>query len=148
MAFGEDLVGVTALGGIHGVQPKIVDHQEVDRDQLAELGLVAAVEAGVLEGLEHLVGTQREHRGAAAAGDVTEGVGEEGLADPDRADDRDMGVGVEEAERDQLVPERLVVADLGGGIPGFELEGRVEPGALSAGEGGLALAARDFVTQH
>jgi len=33
---------------------------------------------------------------AAAAGDVAEGLSQEGLADPDRADDSDVGMGFEE----------------------------------------------------
>src|SRR5439155_4136139 len=84
---------------------------------------------------------------AAAAGDVTESLGEEGLADADGADDRDVGVGFEEAQRDQLVEERLVEGHLGGGIPGLELHGRIELGALGAERGGLAVAARDLVAQ-
>ena len=43
-------------------------------------------------------------------------------------------MGLKEAQRDQLVPERLVAGDLGGGIPAFELEGKVKPGPRSAPE--------------
>ena len=83
----------------------------------------------MLERLEHLVGAHGEDASAAAAGDVAERVGEEGLADPDGADDGDVGVGVEEAQRDELVEQRPVEGDLGGRVPGFELHGGIEVGA-------------------
>ena len=63
---------------------------------------------------------------AAAAGDVAERVGEEGLADADGADDGDVGVRLEEAQRDELVPERAVEGDLGGRVPVLEGHGGVE----------------------
>ena len=105
MALGEDLLGVATLVGIHRIEAKIVNEEQVDGDELAEFGLVGLIEAGVLEGLEQAIGAQRQDRVPAAAGDVAEGVGEEGLADPDRADDRHVGVGFEEAQRDELVEE-------------------------------------------
>ena len=48
MALGEDLVGVAALGGVHRVECEVVDDEQVDGDELAQLGLVAVVEARVL----------------------------------------------------------------------------------------------------
>ena len=58
---------------------------------------------------QHLVGADGEHRGAASAGDMAKGMGEEGLAHADRADDRDVAMGVEKAQRRE--PERVRVDD-------------------------------------
>ncbi len=100
--------------------------------ELAQLGLVAVIEAGVLERLEHLVGADREDGRAAPAGDVTERVREEGLADADGADDGDVGMGFEEPQRHELVEERPIEAS-----PSLSLSQRLEthrrdPGAPSA----------------
>ena len=84
---------------------------------------------------------------AAAAGDVAEGVGEEGLADADGADDGDVGVGLEEAQRDELVEQRAVEGDLGGRIPRLELHRGIEAGALGAERDGLAVAAGGLVAE-
>jgi len=113
----------------------------------SQLLLVGVVEPGVLEGLEQLVRAQRQRRAAAAAGDVAEGVRQEGLADADWADDRDVRVGFEEAQRDELVPQRPVVGDLRGGVPALELHLRVEVAALGAQAGGAAIAATDLVSE-
>ncbi len=51
MALAHDLERVAALGRIHGVEAEVVDDGEVDTDQLAELGLVAVVEARVAQRL-------------------------------------------------------------------------------------------------
>jgi len=83
---------VSALLCVHGVEAEIVDDEQVDSDELAQLGLVALRQPRVLERLEHAVGAQREHRKAAAARQVAECVGDESLADTDGADDGDVSV--------------------------------------------------------
>jgi hypothetical protein len=45
VAFEEDLVDVTALGGIERVEPEVVEGEQVDGDQSAHLALMAVVEA-------------------------------------------------------------------------------------------------------
>ena len=86
-----------------------------------------------------------EHAVAATASRGAERVGEEGLADADRSDDRDMGVVLDEAQRAQLVPQLGVVADVGGGVPRLELVRGVEAGALGPELRGGAVAAGDLV---
>lgn len=49
----------------------------------------------------------------ATAGDVAEGVSEEGLPHADGAEDGENGVALEEAEGDELIEEHLVAGDLG-----------------------------------
>jgi len=67
---------------------------------------------------------------------VAEGVREKGLADADRPDDRDVVMGLEEAEGGELVEDGAVEGDLRRGIPVLEL-GRmtsvVRPSSVVAG---------------
>ena len=63
------------------------------------------------------VGAHREHRGAAPAGNVPEGMREKRFAHAHWTYDGDMGVGVEEAQSRELVEQRRIEGDLGGGIP-------------------------------
>ena len=104
---------------------------EVDGDEFPQLRFVAVIEARVLQRLEHLVGADGEHGGAAPAGDVAEGMREKGLADADGADDGDVGVRVEEAQRGELVEERAIEGDLRGAVPGVQAHRR-DPSGLSA----------------
>jgi hypothetical protein len=85
---------------------------------------------------------------AAAAGDVAERVREVGLADPDLAEDEHPAGVVDEPQRGQLGPQRLVVGDGGVGIPGLQGHGRVELGGFGAQRGGLAVAAVDLVGEE
>ena len=86
----------------------------------------------MLERLEHLIGADGEHGGAAPAGDVAERMGEKGLADADGADDGDVRVGVEEAQRRELVEERAIEGDLRGRVPRVEVHGGIQAGFLDA----------------
>jgi hypothetical protein len=86
MPLDHDLVDVAAFGEIHGIEREVVDEEQVGGEEFAQFRVIGVVEAGVLEVLEHAVGPQGEDGVAMAAGHVPEGVGEEGLADPDRAD--------------------------------------------------------------
>jgi hypothetical protein len=147
VSFGEDLVGVAALLRIHGVESEIVEDQQVDGDDAAELGLVGVEEPGLLEGLEHLVGANGEDGLAAAAGGVTDGVSEEGLADADGADDGDVVVGLEEAQGKELAEELSVEGDLGGLVPALDLLCGIELSFLRAERGGLAVAAGGLVLE-
>jgi len=52
---------------------------------------------------------------------------------------------VEEPQGDQLVPQLLVVADGGGGVPGLGAHGGVQAGVAGAKGDGAGLAAGDFV---
>lgn len=70
--------------------------------------------------------------GAAAHGYVSEGGGEERLADADWShDDRVVG-GLDEPQRAQLVEDRPVVGDRSGVIPTGQGHGRVEAGGAGS----------------
>jgi len=65
----------------------------------------------------------------------------------DRAEDQGAVGGVGEPQGDQLVPELLVVADGGGGVPGLGADGGVQAGVAGAQRDGARFAAGDFVGQ-
>ena len=70
------------------------------------------------------------------------------LPTPDGAQYQSPVGGFGEPQADQLVPQLLVVADGGGGIPGVEAHVGVEPGGAGAAGGGAVLAAGDFVAEQ
>ena len=71
---------------------------------------------------------------------MAEALGHERLADPDRTQDQHVVAGVDEAQRAQLVADRLVEGDLGGVVPVLEAHVGVEAGGPGPqrGRGGLA----------
>jgi len=105
------------------------------------------IQPRVFQRFEHLVGADGTHGGATPAGDVAEGMGEKRLADPDRADQGDMGVRVEEAQRGELIEEGAIEGDLRGRVPGVEAHGRIQAGLLDTQRDGEGFAPRDFVAE-
>jgi hypothetical protein len=99
----------------------------------------------VLQGLQHAISPESEDGVAVTAGDVTEGVSEEGLAHTDGADDDRVGVGVDEAEGSEFIQKFLVVVDVCGLVPAFQAHGGVQAGPLGADRGGLPVAAGRLV---
>src|SRR5579863_10706298 len=147
VAFGDDLVEVGGLGRGEGLERKIVDDEQLDGGQAAVLVVQGVVQAGGGQALEQLVGAGHGHGAAAADGDVAQGGGQVGFPDADGAEDQGAVGAVEEPQGDQLVPELLVVADGGGGVPGFGAHGGVQAGVLGAQGDGSGFAAGDFVGQ-
>ena len=99
IALEQQVVEVATLDRVEDVDRKVVEDEQVDGDEFPQLRVVAVIEARVLQRLEHLVGADGEDGGAAPAGDVAEGMREKGFADADGADDRDVRVGIEKAQR-------------------------------------------------
>jgi len=44
MAFNDDFIDLRRVGGVEGLEAEVVEDQQVDAQQLAHLGVVAAVE--------------------------------------------------------------------------------------------------------
>ena len=106
-----DLVEVAGRDGVEGVEGEVVDDEQVDGDEPAQLVGVAVVQPCALEPFEQPIGAFGVDAPPAAAGDVTEGVGEVGLADPDGPEDERAVVVLDEAEGDELVEDGVVVGD-------------------------------------
>lgn len=78
---------------------------------------------------------------------MAEGVREKRFADADRADDRDVGVGVEKAQGGELIEQRAVKRHLGGRIPRLQAHRGIQPRLLHAQRDGETLAPCDFVAE-
>jgi len=78
---------------------------------------------------------------------VAEGLGETGFADADGTDDGDVRMGVEEAQRRELIEEGAVEGDFRGAIPGLQSHGGIQTSFLDAERDGEAVAPRDFVAE-
>jgi hypothetical protein len=85
---------------------------------------------------------------AAAAGDVAEGVSEEGLADADGADEGDAVMSLQEAEGNKLIEQGAIEGDGGRRVPVLDLGTGIEAGALGAQGGGETIAAGDLVGEE
>ena len=73
---------------------------------------------------------------------------EKGLADADRADERDVGSSLDEVKRAELCPQLLIEADLGGAVPRLDLLLGTEVRLLAEELGGDAVAATDLVGEQ
>jgi hypothetical protein len=83
-----------------------------------------------------------------ATRDVAERVREMRFADADGPDDDHVRGALEEAQRDELVPERVIVRDTRGGVPQLELHSGIEPRTLHAQRSGEAVAPRCLIREH
>src|SRR5207302_1926407 len=119
--------------------------EEIDGDEPPHLGFDRVIEPGVAERLEEPIGAHGEDGGAAGTGEVAKGMGEKRLADADGADDGDVLVLIEEAERGELLEERAVEGDAGGVIPALDAYGGIEPGLGGADGDGVAVAPAHLV---
>ena len=133
--------------GVEGLEGEVVDDEQVDAQQFAHLVVVAVVEPAGAESFEEQVAAFEVDGEAAADGGVSEGGGDEGLADPDGSHDHGVVAGPDEAKRSQLVPGGVVVADLGGVVPAVHWHRWVSPAARDARLGGAGFAAGDFVAE-
>ena len=122
------------------LEAEVVDDQQWDVGEAAHLGVDGVVEPGGFEPFEQLVGAGHVHADAAAHGDVPQCGGQVGLAYSDRAEQQGAVRAVEEAQRDQFVPQVLVEADRGAGIPGVQPHAGVQAGGAGAQRGGVGVA--------
>ncbi len=129
MALDDELVDVGGVEGVEGLEGEVVEDEQVDADEFADLGVVAVVEPGRPEPLEQHVGAAEDDAVAPADRGVAERGGHEGLADPDRSEDQRVVAGVDEAQRAQLVPDLVVEVDLGGGVPVLQAMSGSRPAA-------------------
>ena len=145
MTFEEDLVGVAAFLSIHAVEAEVIDDEKRGSEELSELLLVGVGESGVLEGLEHAVGAKSEDGIPAATGEMPECVSEEGLADADVADDSDVVMRLDEAERGELGEQSLIEVNAGGRVPVLQVRVGLEASFLGAKSGREGVATLSLV---
>ena len=116
--------------------------------QVATQGLAGGVVGACLEEvLEQRVGATEEDLLAGPAGDVTEGGGEEGLADADGPHEQDVLVAVQEAQAEEVPDAVAVEGD--GGVPVEALESLLlsEAGLVDAQGEALAFPPVDLILE-
>ncbi len=148
MAFHDELVEVRGRDRVHHLQGEVVDDEQVDAGQPADLRGQRAVQPGGLQGAEQLVGAVERDAGPAADGDVSQGGGEVGLADPDRAEDQGAAGDLEQPQRGELGPDRAVVAGTAVGVEGLQAHRGVQPGRAGPQLGAGAVPAGGLIGQH
>jgi hypothetical protein len=83
VAFDDELVDIRGVEGVEGLEGEIIEDEEVDTDEFAELGVVTVIEAGRSEPFEEDVGAFEHDAVTAADRGVAESSSHERFADPD-----------------------------------------------------------------
>lgn len=148
MAFEDHLVEVARLLGAEPAQAEVVEDEEIRGEQSSESLLGRVICARLVEPLEHAIGPEEEYVVPGSAGGVTEGAGEEGLPDADGAEEEDVLLALEEAEREEVLHAVAVEGDRG--VPVEALEGLLllEAGAVQTHRKVLVVAAIHLVLEH
>jgi hypothetical protein len=141
----DDLVEVAGLLGVEASEPEVVDDEQVRGQETPEHTLGGVICPGLMDVLEEGVATEEEHPVSGAAGAVTEGAGEERLADADGPEEEDVLLALEEPEAEEIADPVPVEGD--GGVPVEVLEGVVflEPGPVETSGEVLVFPAVDLV---
>jgi len=98
VSFDDQFVDVGGVERIERGECEVVNSQQVDAEELADLGVVAVLESARAELLEESVAAFEVDAEPAPGRGVTERCGEEGLADPDRSEDQRVVAGLDEAQ--------------------------------------------------
>ena len=112
MALDSDVVEVSALRGVHAVEPEVVQDKQINTQDATHLALVGVVQAGDLELLGEPLGAGHDDRKPPSARDVSQRVGEEGLPGTYGAQQQHVVSRLHEAQRAELGPEASVVGHL------------------------------------
>ena len=117
VALVDDLVEVLGSGRVQGLEPEVVEDEQVGADVGGQAALVGAVGAAAVEVRQHPRGRDEQDVEATTAGLVTERLGEVALADAGGSLDEDRLVALDEARGGEV--EDLLAVD-------GEVEGEVE----------------------
>jgi hypothetical protein len=96
----DDLVEIAGLLGVETAQAEVVDDEDVGGEQATQHFLGGVIGAGLMEALEEVIGAQEADLVAGTTGSVSQGAGEEGFADADGAQEDDVLVTFDKAERE------------------------------------------------
>jgi hypothetical protein len=148
VALEDHLVQIARLLGRESAQAEVVEDQQIRGEQSPEGLLGRVIGARLVEPLEHAIGTEEEHVVSGAAGGMAEGTGEEGLPDPDGAEEDRVLLAFEEAEGEELLDAVAVEGDRG--VPVEALEGLLllEAGAGEAQRQVLMIPTLDLILEH
>ena len=110
VAFDHDFVEVAGFGGVEAAQREVVDDEDVDGCQPADLGVDGVVEAGGAQPGEQLVCAAEYHGVTSANSHVSQCCCQVCLADADGSVNDSGLAGVEEPQRGQVTEQGAVIA--------------------------------------
>src|SRR5215831_6462163 len=148
VAFVDDVVEVFGAGPAEGLQPEVVEDEQIGARVARETLLMGAVGAAAGEMREHLGGVNEEDIKAAAAGFMSESLAKVALADARRTVDQGVLVTLDELAGGEIEDLGLVEFGVEAEVEAFEGLGGIEGGPAQA-QAELALgAALDFILQE
>ena len=121
VALDDDLVEVRGLPLVESADAEVVDDEEVRGDEAPHDLVGGVVGTGLVDGLEHDVGADRQDVFPRPAGGVAEGIGEHGLPDADGSHEDHVLLLCDEREREEIPDPVAVEGD--GRVPVEVLEG-------------------------
>jgi len=132
IAFTDDLVEVVGLFLGEALKAEVVDDQEGGRDQLEQFLFQGVIGPGGIESFEHPGRFEQQDAFAAAACDMGHGVGDESLADTDRAGEDDVFPALDPFQTDEPLEPVTIESDLGLPVEAFQHLVVVDFSALQA----------------
>lgn len=111
MPLEDHLVEIAGLLAVEAAQAEIVDDQDVGSQQSAQDFVGGVVGARLVEALQEVIGAQEADLMTGAAGRVAEGTGQKSLPDADGAEEDDVLVAFDEAEREEVADAVAIEGD-------------------------------------
>ena len=148
MTLDDDLVEVAGLLRVQAAEPEVVEDEQVRREQRADDALGGVVGPGLVDHPKHVVAAEEEGLEAGAAGAVSQGAGEDGLADADGSEEEHVLALLEKRKAEEITHAVAVEGDRR--VPVEVLEGvRLrEAGAVEAVREVLVLPPVDLVLKR
>jgi hypothetical protein len=148
VAFDNELVQVLALLSGQPTKSKVIDDEKVWCQEHAERLLEGVVNPCLGKLLQEHVSAPEEHVEAGAHGGRSQALGQHGLADADRSDEKDVLVLTQEVQAEEGLD--LAAIDLDGCIPieAVEYDAILEAGLLQVTFESLVIATLDLIGQQ
>lgn len=147
MPFDDDLVDVARLRGVEPPQSEIIDNEKVGGEEAPHRAFPRVIGLGLVQFLEHLIGTQEENAPACAAGGMAKAACEQRLADSDRTEKEDVLRPVDEAEAEEVAHAIAIEGDGSFPVEALQCAHLVEVGPHQARGQIVLLPAIDLVLQ-
>ena len=147
VAVEDELVEVGGLLGREPVEPQVVHDQQVRSQEGPEGSVHRVVHPGLGHGPEEVVGVDEADRMPGPDGGVSQGLGQEALADPCGSHQQDVLVLVQELQGEDGVQEPAVECDGRRPVEVLQPAGLLEAGALQPQFGAPVSPAVDLVAE-
>lgn len=148
MSLDDDLVEIRGLHLIQTPQTEVIHDEQVRSEQTSYGFLSRVVGPRLVQLLQHLIGSEKEHSETSPAGGVTEATSQECLADTDWAEEENVFGPLDEAQAEEVAHPVTIESDRSVPIEVFEGAHFLEARSVeSMGEIGL-LAPVDFILER